>query len=519
MNSFDLSSNLIKSCLRRGIYEFVICAGARNAVLLEVLAQAESRELVKIWHHFDERSAGFFALGRTMNGMPCAVITTSGTAVAELLPSVIEAYYQQRPLIVISADRPARFRGTGSPQAIEQLGIFGNYAPCGEISEWSGKSPWHVNIELEEEFSVESFSMNEDEIGEWEATRSPMDVAELARWLRSDNYRGLVVILSGLEPDEREDVWHFVKDLGAPVLIEATSGLREALGDIALPDGDRLLKETLPGKVLRIGNIPSGRFWRDLEDCHTVDVWSISSISFAGLARKNQMTIGHLSDIIAALGIIEKIGDPLGYFDKISRRGDLVEDLIESLPESEPAWMRIISVYASVGESIYLGNSMPIREWNLFSQWEKPMLEVRANRGANGIDGQISTWLGATADRENAWAIVGDLTALYDLSGGFLLDQCECKGRIIIVINNGGGKIFERLPRLRSMSPEAQEWMLNSHEIHLAGWADMLKIKYKLIKHVDDLDDFEVNDDVILLEIIPSLSQTAEFWQRWESLA
>ena len=112
-------NDVIVACIAAGIKEYVVCAGARNLSAVVALADhAETGELgeVTLFSHFEERAAGFFALGRSMQtGIPCAVVTTSGTAVAELLPAVIEAHYQRRPLVVISADRPLDFRGTGAP--------------------------------------------------------------------------------------------------------------------------------------------------------------------------------------------------------------------------------------------------------------------------------------------------------------------------------------------------------------------------------------------------------------------
>ncbi|QWP38984.1 hypothetical protein J5W48_12290 [Akkermansia muciniphila] len=119
--------SLLAQCCLGGICEWVVCPGARNMALLQVLAAAE--DLVK-WTHFDERSAAFFALGRIQDmGLPVAVVTTSGTAAAELLPAVVEAYYQRRPLLLLTADRPAACRGSAAPQAIEQADLFGIYAP------------------------------------------------------------------------------------------------------------------------------------------------------------------------------------------------------------------------------------------------------------------------------------------------------------------------------------------------------------------------------------------------------
>lgn len=105
----ELAKSLILRCTEMGVAEWVICPGARNVDLLALLAKARG---ITLWTHFDERSAGFFALGRIMDtGRPVAVVTTSGTAVAELLPAVVESHYQGRPLVIVSADREPEFRG------------------------------------------------------------------------------------------------------------------------------------------------------------------------------------------------------------------------------------------------------------------------------------------------------------------------------------------------------------------------------------------------------------------------
>jgi len=121
MTNLADARRVIGSAQELGVRDFCVCGGSRNAPLLAVVGAAYS--------FVDERSAAFFALGRIkLTGRPVAVITTSGTAAAELLPAAIEAHYSGLPLILITADRPARYRGTGAPQAIEQEGIFGVYA-------------------------------------------------------------------------------------------------------------------------------------------------------------------------------------------------------------------------------------------------------------------------------------------------------------------------------------------------------------------------------------------------------
>lgn len=519
MNSWQPAVDVVKSCLKAGVGEYVVCAGARNAALLEALARAESAGLVRVWRHFEERSAGFFALGRTMEtSQPCAVITTSGTAVAELLPAMVEAYYQARPLVAITADRPEAFRGTGAPQTIEQPGIFGSHAWQGTFEDWDGKQPLHLNAEFEEEFEPGEENFTRLKLGEFVSKKDRLDVAALARWLREEHYKGIVVMVGGLEPDEREDVYHFCRDLGVPVVAEATSGLREALEGLAIHDADRVLKAQPPGKILRLGEVPSGRFWRDLETLPQVSVWSVCRNGLPGLARESNVLRGTLSRVIPALGSIELADDALDYLPGASSRSNRIDELLEIYPDSEPALLRALSHYASIGGGIFLGNSMPIREWNLFSQWARPVPSVRANRGANGIDGQVSTWLGWSADVSETWAIVGDLTALYDLAAPFVLEQINCEGRVLVVINNGGGKIFERLPRLQSMSPRAAEWMTNPQTADLSGLATLWNMDHVRVRTVDDFDKFEAGEKTLLLEIVPDEAQTAAFWAAWDRI-
>ncbi len=519
MNSWNAAVEVVKNCLKAGIGEFVVCAGARNAALLEALARAEAAGQVRVWRHFEERCAGFFALGRTMEtARPCAVITTSGTAVAELLPAMVEAHYQARPLVALTADRPAGFRGTGAPQTIVQPGIFGDHAWQGSLQDWDGRQPLHLNVEFDEAFEAGEENFSGDVLGEFEPEKEKLNVAALARWLREGHSKGMVVIVGGLEPDEREEVFHFCQDLGVPVIAEATSGLREALQSLAIHDADRVLKSRPPGKILRLGEVPSGRFWRDLEELPQVSVWSACRNGLPGLARESWVVRGALDRIIQALGPIEFADDALDYLASAGSRAVKIDELLEIYPDSEPALLRTLSHYASIGSGLFLGNSMPIREWNLFAQWLRPVPSVRANRGVNGIDGQVSTWLGWSAEVSDAWAIIGDLTALYDLAGPFVLDQINGQGRVLVVINNQGGKIFERLPRLQSMSPRAVEWMTNPHSVDLSGLATLWKMNHLQLRTVDDFDQLESGENTLLLEILPDATQTAAFWAAWDRI-
>ena len=166
-NSYIFAFKILKELYSLGVQEICICAGARNAPFLSLLSI--EKHPFKVYSFFEERSAGFFALGRIKSsGKPVAVITTSGTAVANLLPPVVEAFYQSLPLVAVSSDRPKRYRGSGSPQSIEQKGIFSHYvgleydydAHQNQMDFKIQNQPIHLNICFEDQLvpmNYESF--------------------------------------------------------------------------------------------------------------------------------------------------------------------------------------------------------------------------------------------------------------------------------------------------------------------------------------------------------------------------
>lgn len=496
-------AKIIAELLSLGCQEFVVCGGARNAVLV---AQLCDHPELKIYRHFDERSASFFALGRTKaTGRPCAVVTTSGTAVAECLPAVIEAYYTCLPLIIVSADRPEKFKGSGAPQVIEQDGIFGIYAHVGDA--WLGHGPLHLNVPLGEE---EITPGENPPLEGFLPARRHFEVLALKDFLTQGIFKGLVVMIGGIDPEEREDVYHFVRELGAPCIADATSGIREVLSDLIIPE--RALNSSLPGKILRLGEVPIGRLWRDLEDEPKVEIFSICPNGLPGLARDSTVLAAEVGRVLRGFGTAPEVGDVNDLLPAARKELARVDELIEAYPDSEPGLVRALSLFATMGESLFLGNSMPIREWNQFAQRETPYALVRANRGANGIDGQLSTWLGSSANEADAWAVFGDLTTLYDLSAPAYLSQIETEGRVLAVINNSGGAIFDHVPRLKGSSENQREAIVQPHQADFSKWAEMWQFNHLRISCVEDFDQLETAKHPLLLEIVPSEKQTKDFW-------
>lgn len=496
---------VVDRLLEAGCGDFVVCGGARNAGFVALL---ESAKGLQVWRHFEERGAAFFALGRAKDtGRPCVVVTTSGTAVAECLPAVVEAYYSCIPLVVLSADRPERFRGTGAPQVIEQEGIFGNYA-VGNFDQWNGRKPLHLNISLEEEV-VECPSW-EAEVKGFLPEKISFEVKGLRNFLSNGIFKGIIAMVGGLDPEDREDVFYFLKDLGIPVVADVNSGIRELLQDLLV--SEKIFVGNLPARILRLGEVPVGRLWRDLELDSSIEVLSICRNGLPGLARESKVIHGNVGRVIRGLGEVDFIGDVLDDFQRGRPIFSKIDEKLESFPDSEPGLVNLLSVYATTGESLFIGNSLPIREWNEYGQRDTPYARVFANRGANGIDGQLSSWLGATAETPDSWGVFGDLTTLYDLAAPAMFPQVECQGRVIVVINNGGGQIFEHLPRLSQLTKPQKDVIVQPQEFDLKSWALMWDMDYLRIENREGFDALEVGGKALLVELIPNSAETAQFY-------
>jgi len=518
---------LIKELVGAHVGEFVVCSGARNAALVVALSRTEA---IHLWQHFEERSAAFFALGRTMETeLPCAIMTTSGTAAAELLPAVIEAHYQGRPVVVITADRPREFRGSGAPQAIEQSGLFADYVAQSfdlefaelekfSLKDWDKRSVVHLNVGLPEGFDAsEILGLSYDEVekvvesvGEFNPAFPKLDLRPVIDFLQ-EVWQGVVVMVGGLRPADQEEVLHFLKKLNAPVIVDPDSGLQHSLRKVGLVQPEEVLHADLPGKVLRIGDVPLGRFWRDLEDLPEVEVLSITRTGFSGLARTSTVVEADVGRAIRLLGEQEEITDVLDHLRHNNARQTLIDELVEAFPSSEPALLREVSIYASLSGRIYLGNSMPIRLWALFAQTQVETPEIIANRGANGIDGQLSTWIGATTTDAITWGVFGDLTTFYDLVAPTWLEQLKEihpeQKRVLVIINNGGGKIFERLPRVQALEEESKEIITQPHKRSLKGWAEWMGAHYIAVKFPEDIE-LDEEADFQVLEIFPDNKET-----------
>lgn len=505
MTQAQLIQQTLSTLAHYGVREVCIAAGARNAPLVAALLTSPG---IKVWNFFEERSAAFFALGRIMaDRQPVAVVTTSGTAAAECLPAVIEAHYQGLPLFVLTADRPKSYRGSGAPQAIEQHGLFGVYAQT--LGDWdvtdeplamyqtSHDRPRHLNVCLDEPLETNVIGVD------FSRAQPPENPAStVACSLECD-----LVLASGMHPADAREVVPLLVKLGVPIVAEATAnlhGFRE-LQPLFVPGGDRALQTARPSHVLRVGAVPSWRWWRDLESQSKIRVTNITRSGFSGLARKENVETLPWEAVKGAQCLASSAQCGILRF----------EPELEKFEQSEPNWMRKLINVIPDGSRVFLGNSLPIRELNLALKTAQPGVEFFANRGANGIDGLISSFLGVSAShREECWLIVGDLSTLYDLSAPWIIAQMDHPKLRIVVINNGGGKIFSRVNSLRALSEKSLAVIENRHELSFEPWAQLWGMEYVQTDDVNDLVD--LLHVPIVIEICPDPLETEAFWKDWQ---
>jgi len=511
MTNFDLSQKVFDFLKQADVQTVVVCAGARNAPLVMALNQTS----FKVIQFFEERSAAFFALGLIKSsGQPVAVFTTSGTAVAELLPAAVEATYQALPLILVTADRPKNYRGSGAPQTIEQVKIFSDYVESVydlDVKEkefsfsWSFKKPIQLNVCFDEPLIDKASGLATQNVV---LTKKSQAVTDLSMTV---NPRQAFVILGELSQDEAALVKSFLLRTKIPFYAESLSQLSgdPDLATYSLSSSEILVKKAFQQKlfdsVLRIGGIPTLRFWRDLEaEFSQIPVINFSDRPFSGLSRTSQLfSLSSLSEIHF------ENEDRAGWVDFKSKIHELQKKklaLLEKYPLSEPSCVQSFS--NQVGEApLYLGNSLPIRHWDAFSVNQSKSLY--GNRGANGIDGQISTYLGWSEAFKNSFCFVGDLTALYDLAALGLTPQLADHQRHVVVLNNFGGQIFQRVLK--------NKMFINEHQIQFQNWAQMWGWNYLLVKSPADFHKIsQASTNQFVIEIQPNPEQTRMFWDEWD---
>ena len=541
----------IDELARAGVEHVCVAPGSRSTPLVMACAR-EAR--MHQWVHLDERCAGFFALGLgKVTRRPAAVVTTSGTATANLFPAVIEASQAGVPLLVLTADRPHRLRGTDANQTIDQSRLYGSFvrksldagepsadglravralaceAVAGTLGADSG--PVHVNFPFDK--PLEPAELTEEEAARLRAADplgldgqpdgAPMVPAGEGGGAQEDDVRAVSVALAGGSRGlivvgpvaDPEAVGPAVGDLarvtGFPVLADPLSGARfsECCEERAVSAYDLFLQDVgslkdvgslqdagqalAPDVVLRIGGAPVSAsllaFLGALGDVTQVMVTSRHcsrdhlGVASTHVSAEEGPFIRAVTAALGASGASPAWCEQWRGIDRAARQA--VCDFRTAGAGDAHEGVVLAAVVAGVpeGTTLFVSNSMPIRDLDAFGGGGKP-LRVYGNRGASGIDGIVSTVAGiaaASEGRSPVVAVVGDVAFYHDMNG--LLAVGEHRMDIVfVVINNDGGGIFHMLP-IREHEPEFSRYFATGHGLDFAHVAELYGIAYSRVDH------------------------------------
>jgi 2-succinyl-5-enolpyruvyl-6-hydroxy-3-cyclohexene-1-carboxylate synthase len=440
-----LAQVIVRQIIEAGVKDVVISPGSRNAPLSIAFYQASKKGLISLHVRIDERTAAFFALGiAKASGLPVPIVCTSGTAVANYHPAVLEASHTNQPLLVLTADRPAALRRTGANQTTEQARIFGKAVRY--FADISGSvypmelpfnslqsGPVHLNIQFEEPLIGEA-----DESWLDNLTISPPKVFDRKSpgTFYTKSTRGVLVIGHDRGGLSAESVKKFADELGWPVVSEDPLTFANAISHASIfLTNSTIAKDLAPDTVVVIGRTTLSR----------------SINAFIKMARKEIVidprtatvdTDRMASQKFTQLPVVQVQTPDVEYAEKWKKYSARAVKMVADISTwSEALIAREIAANIPSRTSLFISSSRPIRDLEGFAV-AREGVETFANRGLAGIDGNISTALGIASKRKETIAVLGDLGFLHDLTGLIQKEQINLK---IFVINNDGGGIFSTL--------------------------------------------------------------------------
>ena len=515
------SLGLLMGFQRLGLRQIVLCPGSRSAPLAVAAALLEPRGLA-LYTCIDERSAAFFALGLARGqGVPAAVITSSGSAVAHLLPACVEADLATIPLLLLTADRPLRLKGCGANQSVNQqdflrcscrwvaepeptgvgvLDALSMDALAEEAWLWSmGRKPdsppgpVHLNLAFEVPLHaggplLEAWARHLQVFPSLEVPQTPMAPAgapappppPLPACQRLDPDRPGVVLAGPWRghpahwDSHLQALIHLQRRTGWPVLADALSGLRGQPGLETVAGYDLLLERPDPGlapaQVLRLGTLPASRRledWLAALDARQVLVSEADPRPLDPLTRVAGQSHAGLVGWLAASGMASGIpvdgdGPPAPASLALAATWRQAEATLQAMlaqaldglgapviglqpPFQEPALVRQLSRLLPAHLPLMLANSSPVRDWESFADPTGPPRPMHGFRGVSGIDGTLSEAFGLAEALGSLVLLSGDLAALHDSNGWLWRPQLDAR-LTVLLIDNGGGGIFEQLP-------------------------------------------------------------------------
>ena len=488
-------ASFVDELTRADVKNVVISPGSRSTPIAYCMAEHPD---MNVHINIDERSAAFFALGMAKEKrMPVALLCTSGTATANYFPAIVEAYYSRIPLIVLTADRPHELRDVGAPQAIDQLNLYGKHvkwfvemslpdsgdmmlqyartvasrAVSNSILEPAG--PIHINFPLREPL-IPLLSEMDKWIQKTDQSKACIDIAhgqlkmtetQLSPYINliENNKKGIIICGPIDQPEFREAVLDFAEATGYPILADPLSQLRSGGNQYVIESYDTFLKEDelhekiQPDLIIRFGAMPvskpllqfvkkykhanhividGGSGFREPAGVSTHMVYCHESAFCRSV--KERLSISEDQERSIWLSLWQRINE-------VTKRGLLTIQNESCLQEG-----KLFSILESLlpeKVNLVVGNSMPIRNIDSFFGQTTKEIRIMANRGANGIDGLVSTAAGVSASSENPTVLaLGDLSFFHDMNGLLAVKMYQLN-LLILIVNNDGGGIFSYLPQ------------------------------------------------------------------------
>jgi 2-succinyl-5-enolpyruvyl-6-hydroxy-3-cyclohexene-1-carboxylate synthase len=524
--------------VRRGVRDLVLSPGSRSQALALAAAELERAGLLRLRVRIDERSAGFLALGLALESRaPVVVVTTSGTAVANLHPAVLEASHAGVPLIVVTADRPAELLGVGANQTTVQAGIFGSAVrrtwdePAPHDDDAPGRAvtlaadvldgitgPVHLNLAFREPLSA-VVPVPPIEAGTWSAVSTAGATVAIAPG-------PLTVVVAGTGAGERAEA--IARGLGAPLLAEVSSGARfgpnlvaayrELLAEPGFGDrvervvvfGHPTLSREVPALLQRAGvetivvRGPERDAYDPARSARIVDELTVDGVA----GPDSRAWVGPWVAASRELLAVDETPAASLTDDRLER-AEFARVQLERLREPVTRRMLVEAVWAISWphDRLVLGASRLVRDLDRVVPGKK--IPVFANRGLSGIDGTIATATGIALAAENAEragvtrVLLGDLALLHD-AGSLAPAAGESAPRMqIIVGNDGGGSIFDGLEVAATADPELFDRVLYTpHVVDFAALAAAYGWEYRRAATRAELDDaLSASGDRVLIEV------------------
>ncbi len=523
------ANSFVTVLIGSGLKHLCLTPGSRHSPL--ILAFARYKDEIKIYSHLDERSAAFFALGLALaSDEPVALACTSGTAAANFFPAIVEAHQSRVPLIVLTADRPPELRGSGANQTIDQIKIFGDFvewfvdAPLPEADPpplalrnmqtlaarayakaTERRAVVHINLPFRKPLEPDADDYGAASIAQtatcfWQHRRRTLSGSTDFSWDPILQHRGIIYFGHGtcrtLEESQITMAWaaDLSRASGWPIFAEFTSNLRylppadnagyaplaayenyvtlnavdfsqvEALIRFGAPPLAKNMQSIFSELELK-AHIYGARVGEWADDTHSItdhisfDDLTASIPQAQNLSKPQTRWLDQLTLTEAkSWEVIQREIEQGDYFD-----GAAVYDVVDLIPAES---------------TLFAGSSLPVRHLDQFGKPGRRRIFAWANRGASGIDGNLSTALGSGAARPEhpLVAILGDITFYHDMNGLLAVRRCGRPITIVLLNNNGGG-IFHRLP-IRAYEPHFSDYFITAHGLDFSHAAKLYGLEY-----------------------------------------